>query len=176
MRRQSGCLVTWVLSLISIIAVVGCSSNEQPTARLAPGVMMGTMATIDSVLTANQGQWVLVNVWATWCRPCVAETPDLVAFSDAMSAEPFTVVAISTDTFTDDDTTAARKVSAFQTNYAIPYTNIVYTGSIDELSNRFELSGAIPTSILFDPQGQVKQQFIGKLDQPQFTAVENFVR
>ena len=47
---------------------------------------------------------------------------------------------------------------------------------IDDLANRFQLSGAIPTSILYDPMGQVKQQFVGKLEQPQFTALENFVR
>jgi thiol-disulfide isomerase/thioredoxin len=176
MRKLHWRIAAWVLSLSSIITVVGCSSDEQPTFRVAPGVMTGTIATIDSVLTDNYGKWVLVNVWATWCRPCIAETPDLVAFTEAMSADPFTIVAISTDTFTDDDTTAVRKVSAFQTTYSIPYTNIVYTGSIDELANRFELSGAIPTSILYDPQGQLAQQFVGKLEQPQFTAIENFVR
>lgn len=176
MRRPSRCCAVWILCLSAIVAIVGCSSEEQPALRLVPGVMTGTMATIDSVLTANQGKWVLVNVWATWCRPCVAETPDLVAFTDAMSAKPFTTIAISTDTFTEDDTTAVRKVSAFQSKYSIPYTNIVYTGSIDELANRFQLSGAIPTSILYDPQGQARQQFVGRLDQPHFTAIENFVR
>jgi len=165
-----------ILALGLVYAIVGCSSDEQPTVRNTPGVMLSTMDMIDSVLTANQGKWVLVNIWATWCRPCVAETPDLVAFADFMSDRPFTVVGISTDTFTDDDTTAVRKVTAFQAKNSIPYPNLVYTGSIDELANRFDLSGAVPTTILYDPQGIVKQQFVGMMGHPQFTAIENFVR
>jgi len=157
-------------------AIVGCTSDEQPTVRNTSPVMLSSMDMIDSVLSANYGKWVLVNVWATWCRPCVAETPDLVAFTNVMFGETFAAFAISTDTFTDDDTTAVRKVTAFQEKYAIPYPNLVYKGSQDDLVNRFDLTGAVPTTILFDPQGHVKHQFVGMLKQPQFTAIENYVR
>jgi thiol-disulfide isomerase/thioredoxin len=142
---------------------------------MSPGVFTGDIATIDSVLTANRGKWLVVNAWATWCRPCVAETPDLVAFTNSMAGQPFATLGISTDYFTDDDTTAVRKVSEFQTKHSIPYPNLVYLGSMDDLTNRLELSGALPTTILFDPQGKPAQHFVGKLDQPQFATIKKHV-
>jgi thiol-disulfide isomerase/thioredoxin len=175
MRTVSWRGFAWLMTLCSLVLTVGCT-NEQPAVRMSEGVFTGHIATIDSVLAANQGKWLMVNVWATWCRPCVAETPDLVAFTKSMDGQPFAAIGISTDYFTDDDTTAVRKVSEFQTKHSIPYPNLVYLGSMDALTEHLELSGALPTTILFDPLGKPSQYFVGKLEQAQFTAIENFVR
>ena len=151
----------------------GC--GDRPVKHDTGRVVAGGIEAIDSVLTANRGQWVLLNVWATWCRPCVAEMPDLVAFAETMADRPLTVLGISTDYFTDDDTTAIRKVTEFLHRYSVPYPNLVFIGDMDALTERLQLSGAIPTTILFDPQGKPAQQYVGKLEREQFDAVKKRV-
>jgi thioredoxin-related protein len=46
---------------------------------------------------------------------------------------------------------------------------------MDALTEHLELGGALPTTILFDPQGNPAQQFVGKLDEPQFAAIKKQV-
>jgi thiol-disulfide isomerase/thioredoxin len=150
------------LAALAIAAFMGCGGAG--TAASPGPVLTGNVATIDSLLSAQSGRWVLVNVWATWCRPCVAETPDLVAFAHEMKERPLSMVAVSTDYFTVDDTTAVRKVTEFQLKQDIPYANLVFMGTVDELTERLDLDGPLPTTILFGPDGQSQKQFIGRLE------------
>ncbi len=48
-------------------------------------------------LDALQGQVVLVNFWATWCRPCLEEIPLLMALEDELGDQGFRLVAVSLD-------------------------------------------------------------------------------
>jgi thiol-disulfide isomerase/thioredoxin len=150
---------------VCLIVLTHC--GQQATTEQIGPVFTGGIEVVDSVLAANAGRFVLINVWATWCRPCVAETPNLVAFAHDTQERPLTMLGLSTDYFTVDDTTAVRKVSDFQTKNAIPYPNLVFTGTVDDLTERLDLDGPLPTTILFDPSGQPVQQFMGKLDDKQ---------
>ncbi len=44
-----------------------------------------------------RGHVVLINIWATWCPPCIAELPSLQRFNDRYGADRFTVIAVSVD-------------------------------------------------------------------------------
>jgi len=142
--------------------LAGCNASDPPAQ--SGQIISGGVSAIDSVLTANRGRWVVMNVWATWCRPCVAETPDLIAFAQGMRERPLTMMGVSTDYFTVDDTAAVRKVTEFQTRHGVPYDNLVFIGSVDDLTERLDLNGALPTTILFDPTGHVVQQYVGLME------------
>ena len=160
-------------ALLFLTVVSGC--GEQAARHDTGRVFTGGIEAVDSVLAANRGKWVLLNVWATWCRPCVAETPDLVAFANSMAGRPFTTFGISTDYFTDDDTTAIRKVSEFQIKHSVPYPNLVFIGGVDALTERLQLAGALPTTILFDPQGNSVEHSAGKLERGQLDVIRERV-
>ncbi|GAB4326469.1 MAG: hypothetical protein Kow0074_21040 [Candidatus Zixiibacteriota bacterium] len=153
------------VALTVLLLGAGCAESESVSQMPETGpVITGDRNSIDSLLSANKGRWVMLNVWATWCRPCVAETPDLVAFANKMAGRPFTMIGLSTDYFTVDDTTAVRKVREFQSKYNVPYTNMVFLGGTSELTEHLDLSGVLPTTILFDPSGEVAEQYIGLID------------
>ncbi len=137
---------------------------SNPAPPIGP-VVLGGISSIDSVLSRYQGRWILVNVWATWCRPCVAETPDLVALRQSLVNKPFELVGISADYMTSPTSEEAfRKVRDFGARFQIQYPNVIFSGSTDELTARFSLSGSIPATILYDPQGREVERWVGKLE------------
>jgi len=151
------------------------ASNKSATASGAT-VMLGDITRVDSVLTAAQGRWILVNVWATWCRPCVAETPELVALDLSLNERPFSLIGISADYMTSPTAEeAVNKVSKFATQYQIRYPNVIYSGSLDDLTARFSLGGTIPTTILYDPQGKEVERWTGRLVEADFTRIKSLL-
>lgn len=52
---------------------------------------------LGEVLEAEKGQVVLVNFWATWCRPCLKEIPELTELADDLADRNFTLVPVSLD-------------------------------------------------------------------------------
>ena len=161
-RRIAKLLV--VIAGLGSASVPACWATDATSSDSLGPVVTGELDSIDSLLTANEGKWVIVNVWATWCRPCVVETPDLVAFAHRINNERMTIIGLSTDYFRVHDTTAMRRVSAFQTKHAIPYANLVFTGTKTQLTKRLELSGMLPTTIVFNPSGKIVEQFIGIIE------------
>ncbi len=125
---------------------------------------LATINRLDSVLSDSKGKWVLVNIWATWCRPCVVETPDLVALYQSLQGKPYLSIGLSTDLMTSPNgPIAIGKVDKFRQSQKITYPMYIYDGSTDDLVARFKLSGAIPTSILYNPQGQEVERWVGIL-------------
>jgi Thiol-disulfide isomerase and thioredoxins len=93
----------------------------------------------------------VVNIWATWCVPCVAEMPELRAVGGAFGTE----VAI-TGVSMDDMIPGAKResVAAFLDRQKIDYVNVYYKGNADDLSRYYHFEGEIPVTIAFDAAGR----------------------
>jgi peroxiredoxin len=102
-------------------------------------------------LSDYAGQVVLVNAWATWCPPCVAEMPDLQAYYQAHRAENFIILGINAG---DSLSTAA----AFASQNMITFP-ILLDPNVDLLTNLG--INSFPTSILIDADGVVKNIHVG---------------
>src|SRR5687767_3266486 len=101
-----------------------------------------------------RGQWVLLNIWASWCGPCETEAPDLVEFQKAHGAPTFTILGINTQDGTGDGL-------EFADQYDLNYDSL-RDGSgdyADELG-----STGVPESILLDPEGNVAYIRRGEVD------------
>jgi thiol-disulfide isomerase/thioredoxin len=99
-----------------------------------------------------KGHWLLVNLWATWCAPCIKEMPSL----DRMQAKlgsAVEVIAIS------EDRGGVTAVDRFLTDHAVKSLTIGLdqTGSI---ANAMHVEG-LPTSLLIDPQGRIVARLEG---------------
>lgn len=137
----------------------GADAPPPPAAASAADSAGFSIAILDSAavearLTSARGRWLLVNVWATWCRPCVQETPELVALVRALPAARFAALGLSTDLMLVTLPEARTKVETYRGQFAVPYPLALYSGSNDALTVRFRLSGAIPATLLYDPEGR----------------------
>jgi len=117
-------------------------------------------AKIASVFPAAAKVRVL-NVWAMWCVPCVAEMPDLRAIDDAFGAE-LAIAGVTLDDMLPDAKSA--ETAKFLDRHRIAFPNVYYTGNADDLGDRLRFSGEIPVTIVFDRKGNELWRHEGRLD------------
>lgn len=93
----------------------------------------------------------LVNVWATWCAPCVAEMADLRAVDAAFGSE-LAIAGVSLDDMIPG--TKLAQVKAFLDRQRIAWPNVYYTGNPDALGEHYRFDGQIPLTIIYDSGGR----------------------
>jgi thiol-disulfide isomerase/thioredoxin len=123
-------------------------------------------AKIDAVFPADAKVRVL-NVWAMWCVPCIAEMPDLKAIDDAFGRE-VAFAGVSLDDMLPD--AKSENTAHFLDRQKISYPNVYYTGNADDLGERFTFGGEIPVTIVFDRKGKELWRHQGRLEKEKFIA------
>jgi thiol-disulfide isomerase/thioredoxin len=98
------------------------------------------------------GKVVVVNFWATWCVPCIAEIPTFNKLNRQLGPKGVVVVGVSMDQ------EGADKVRPFLKKHAMDYT--VALGS-DTISDQFGLSELLPVTVVFDKSGKQVKRFDG---------------
>ena len=101
-----------------------------------------------------KGKTLLVNFWATWCPPCVAEMPDLEALSKSFNNVQFVGIAIDTD----------ANVKKFLQKIPVSYPILVAGHSgIDLVRAMGNSTGGLPYTVLINPDGRVHDQILGQV-------------
>jgi thiol-disulfide isomerase/thioredoxin len=102
-----------------------------------------------------RGKVVIVNFWATWCPPCRAEIPDLVALQSKYR-DRLVIIGVSQDEGSVE--VVKQFVAAHQMNYPV----VMMTPEIDQA---FPGIRALPTSFILDRESRVVQRHVGLLNQ-----------
>jgi len=111
-----------------------------------------------SIPRAYAGRPVLINLWASWCGPCVTEMPALQAFAASEGANGVQVVGIALD-----DPAAVR---AFVARTGVTYPILVDTPDLDDAGIRLgNPKGVLPYSILVSSDGRLLRQRIGPFEE-----------
>ena len=99
-------------------------------------------------------QVVVLNFWATWCPPCVEETPGLEKFAEQMRAQGVTVLGVSVD-----QDTAALQTFAEQQRLSFP----IGRDPDRSIANRYG-TFQFPETYIIDQDGRVAEKLIGPVD------------
>jgi thiol-disulfide isomerase/thioredoxin len=114
-------------------------------------------------LSHYQGKVVVIDFWASWCAPCVAELPVFQDLHERYREKGFEVLGVNLSDENPD-------VSGFLKQKNIHYTNLVGNDKIQELYG--PISG-FPTTFIIDRGGTIREHFTG--GQPP-SVIENAVR
>jgi thiol-disulfide isomerase/thioredoxin len=107
----------------------------------------------DVALAAFRGKVVLINFWATWCPPCRAEIPDLVALQDKYH-DRLQVIGVS------EDEAPVEVVKRFADAHHMNYPTLMASPEIEKL---FPGVGALPTTFVIDRESRIVQKHVGML-------------
>lgn len=113
-----------------------------------------------------RGKFVLLNLWATWCPPCLQEMPSLDRLQAGLGGGDFEVVALSVDTGAD----SMQKIQAFYTRTGILHLKVYR--DVDGAAI-FQLKAVgVPTTLLLDRQGNEIGRMSGtaEWDSPEIVA------
>ena len=100
------------------------------------------------------GRPLLINVWASWCAPCVEEMPELARFAHAQGDNGVQVLGLALDTPED--------VRGFLQRVPVDYPIVIETpGPRDASVQLGNTQGLLPYSVLFDAQGRMVKAKLG---------------
>jgi peroxiredoxin len=119
----------------------------------APELALQNLEGKTEALADYRGQVVLVNNWATWCPPCKAEMPTLVAYHNKHAADGFTVIAIEAGD-------PAEEVGQFAKRYGMNFP--VWLDPGGEALKAFR-NGTLPNSYVIDRTGTIRLAWTGEI-------------
>jgi thiol-disulfide isomerase/thioredoxin len=125
--------------------------EELKTPRTAPNFALPGSGGDIVRLSALKPRVVVINFWATWCIPCVAELPELKRLADTMRDEPFALLAVDVEEAPD-------KVMAFLLRKGIDLP-VLYDQ--DGAVHRSYGVKGLPTTIIVDGRGRMVAQALG---------------
>jgi peroxiredoxin/YHS domain-containing protein len=126
--------------------------------RPAPAMVVETLTGEDVALESFKGQWVLLDFWATWCKPCVEMMPELQKLSETYADKGLVVLGVSID----EDKNRIKKIERFVDKVGVSYP-IFSDAKQDPAWHMFNVK-VLPSLFLIDQDGQIVAQWIGKID------------
>jgi peroxiredoxin len=144
------------LLLIGLLSpLIGCYSGGHPT-RIGSNAPDFTVQDADHSVSLSQfrGKVVVLNFWATWCPPCIEETPSLVKMQTHLKDKGVVVLAVSIDA---DNAEYHRFLKSYNVNLVTVR---------DEARKASSLYGTFgwPESYVIDRNGVLRRKFIGAVD------------
>ncbi len=106
-------------------------------------------------LSDYRGKVVLVNIWATWCPPCVDEMPSMEKLYQKLKGEKFEILAVSVDS------SGLRVVTPFVKTHQLTFPVLI--DSAGTIGTAYGTTG-IPESFIVNKEGILIKKIVGPLD------------
>ncbi len=167
-RPASPPFLTWLAFAVGALMLIGGavallgqwgSTAEEPGSEVAVRTKDGVDFTLPDFsgktqrLADYRGRPVLVNLWASWCPPCRAEMPDLVAFYQQHQSEGLVMLAV-------DSADTREKAQAFMRNQPMPFS-VLYDPK-GKVMDAFGVQG-LPSTFLIDGEGKILFAWTGQI-------------
>ena len=106
-------------------------------------------------LADQKGKVVFLNIWATWCPPCVEEMPSMEKLYQQLKGEDFEILAVSLDK------NGAEAVLPFMKKHKLNFTALIDTE--ETLKYKYQTTG-VPETFIIDQNGIIVEKVIGPRD------------
>ncbi len=130
--------------------------QDMPPGATLPAFQFFTPDNQARTLADYRGRGVVLNLWATWCGPCVAELPTLDALAAAVAADDIVVLPLSSDAG------GAASVRAFYDGHDIEHLPVLLDPG-GAITSAWQVPG-IPVTVIFDRTGHPRGRLIGGAD------------
>ena len=156
-RRTNTVLVVIAL-LVALTGLpafdVWSMGSRVPTVGMqAEDFRLTDLAGKEQSLSQYRGKIVLVNFWATWCKPCTTEMPAMQKMYDKLSDKGFVVLAVNE---LEDEAKVREHIATYK------HTFPVLLDRDNKVANQFGVFG-LPVSVFIDQEGRVQEYLKGGL-------------
>ena len=158
------------VGIIVLLQTKDSSLNLSGKPRLGKGVPAPdfTLPGLDGQMVSladYRGKVVFLNIWATWCPPCVEEMPSMEKLYQQLKTEDFEILAVSMDI------SGAEAVLPFMKKYKLNFPALTDTeGAIKSL---YQTTG-VPETFIIDKDGTIVEKIIGPRDWASPGAIRSF--
>ena len=145
------------LALLYFVFLLGCqsSSDKQTEERLPENLVdrihLEDLDGKEIALNDLKGKTIFLNYWATWCRPCLAEMPDIDKAAKILGEENFIFLAASDEEI--------DKIKKFTTKFSYSFQFVHSKTSVFDLDIM-----ALPTTMVIDSKGEIVYNEVGARD------------
>ncbi len=167
-NQKSKIVLGWVAAWVVLFGLLALVAVKLYQITLGPissgGAPDFTLSTFDGgslTLSKLRGQVVIVNFWASWCKPCEQEAAELEAFYRANKDRGVLLIGVD---YVDTETEAR----GFLLRYGISYPNGPDLGT--RISQAYRIKG-VPETYIVDKNGQLARTLIGPTTQATLQAI-----
>lgn len=167
----------WICPTLALLVASALACNAPPPRggedgaanelKPAPELVLTTIDGKETISLAEQkGKVVLVDLWATWCAPCISELPHLQEMSDRFDASDFLMLGIVLESGD------ASEVQEFVAEKEIHYPQVMGEDGTKESFGPFL---GYPTKYLIDREGRVVKRYFGVRGEELTSDVETLI-
>ncbi len=158
--------VTMLFLLIAGIGTIFLLQTKDDTMNLTGQAILGKGAEAPDFslpdlngkmvrLADKKGKVIFLNIWATWCPPCVEEMPSMEKLHQQLKGEDFEILAVSLDK------NGAEAVLPFMKKHKLSFTALI--DSEETLKYKYQTTG-VPETFIIDQNGIIIEKVIGPRD------------
>jgi thiol-disulfide isomerase/thioredoxin len=132
----------------------GAEARTPPAPRAAPDFSRSSLDHREIRLSAYRGKVVVLNFWATWCEPCIAEVPRFAEWQRKYGPRGLRIVGVSMD---DDEAPVRTAVRKYGLNYPVVMGD-------EKLGELYGGVLGLPMTLLIDANGRIRFEHEGAAD------------
>ena len=155
MANRRGLRIALVTGGLGVALLLGVVLLARRGPKLAPDFAVTDLSGRTVRLSALRGKVVLLNLWTTWCAPCVEEMPSMERLWTSLKSDDFALLAVS------QDEDGRRAVEPFVAKMKLSFP--VFLDPEHEVGDRYGVWG-YPETFVIDRNGRVVERVIGPRD------------
>jgi thiol-disulfide isomerase/thioredoxin len=160
--------------VLLLVLVVCALAGRSAVVAAPPDIRVVDLKGLNAALAEHHGKAVLLNFWAIWCQPCVAELPEFLEVGREYRDRNAVVLTVSYDLMIPDVTRdgVLKQMRAFLAERKFDMPVLIYDApDYDAINKQFGLPGPVPATIAIDTKGNIVDRQPGKADKARFAAM-----